>query len=354
MITFDSVTKTFPNGTVAISDLSLEIPDESVTVFVGPSGCGKTTSMRMINKMVEPTSGTVSVNGEDISQVAPVQLRLGIGYVIQHAGLFPHKTVLDNVAQVLRLKGVPKKEARRQADIATQQVRLHRELVHRYPSELSGGQQQRVGVARALAADPPILLMDEPFSAVDPIVREELQDEMLRIQRELKKTIVFVTHDIDEALRLGDQVAVFAPGGTVDQYASPETVLTQPATSHVAEMVGHDRGVRALSFVESRGIDVHRFGEPDSRGSEEREYAVGNWRILTDAAGVPKAWKDAHGREFPLGSSTPLNGSMRQVLNAVLSAPGEYAAVVDERDVLVGAVRTRDVFCEIEAQKTQS
>ena len=233
MITFETVTKTYPDGTVAVDDLSLEVPTGTLTVFVGPSGCGKTTSMRMINRMIEPSSGTLTVDGRDVATVNPVKLRLGIGYVIQSGGLMPHQRVIDNVATVPVLKGESRRAARKAAYEVLERVGLDPKLGDRYPAQLSGGQQQRVGVARALAADPPVLLMDEPFSAVDPVVRDELQAEILRLQGELHKTIVFVTHDIDEAIKLGDRVAVFGPGGTLQQYDAPARLLSNPANEFV-------------------------------------------------------------------------------------------------------------------------
>ena len=209
MIEFESVTKEYPDGTVAVNSLSFRAGTGEITVLVGPSGCGKTTSLRMINRMVDLTSGYIRVDGTAVWDVKPSTLRRGIGYVIQNAGLFPHRTVLDNIATVPMLLGTPKQQARANATELLDLIGLDRELARRYPSQLSGGQQQRVGVARALAADPPVMLMDEPFSAVDPVVREELQDEFLRLQSELSKTIVFVTHDIDEAIKLGDQAVSY-------------------------------------------------------------------------------------------------------------------------------------------------
>jgi osmoprotectant transport system ATP-binding protein len=205
MISFSRVSKVFPGGSTAVDDLSLEVPDGRLTVFVGSSGSGKSTALRMINRMVEPTSGTIRVDGADVAGVDPVKLRLGIGYVIQNAGLMPHQRVIDNVATVPVLKGQPRRAARKAAYEVLERVGLDPKLANRYPAQLSGGEQQRVGVARALAADPSILLMDEPFSAIDPVVRHELQNEILRLQSELHKTIVFVTHDIDEALKLADR-----------------------------------------------------------------------------------------------------------------------------------------------------
>ena len=257
MITFENVTKKYPDGTVAVDDLTLEVPEGTLTVFVGPSGCGKTTSMRMINRMIDPTSGTLTVDGQDVTTVDPVKLRLGIGYVIQSAGLLPHLRVVDNVATVPVLCGESRRSARKSALDVMERVGLDPKLANRYPAQLSGGQQQRVGVARALAADPPILLMDEPFSAVDPVVREDLQTEILRLQSELRKTIVFVTHDIDEAVKLGDKVAVFGRGGVLQQYADPAFVLSNPANELVSGFVGADRGYRGLQFFHATGLPLH-------------------------------------------------------------------------------------------------
>src|SRR3954454_23996909 len=253
MITFTNVTKKYPDGTVAVDDLTLDVPEGTLAAFVGPSGCGKTTSMRMINRMIDPTSGTLTVNGDDVTKVDPVKLRLSIGYVIQSAGLMPHQRVVDNVATVPVLRGESRRTARKSALEVMERVGLDPKLANRYPAQLSGGQQQRVGVARALAADPPILLMDEPFSAVDPVVREELQAEILRLQSDLRKTIVFVTHDIDEAVKLGDKVAVFGRGGALLQYAEPASLLSNPANDFVAGFVGADRGYRGLQFFEATG-----------------------------------------------------------------------------------------------------
>ncbi|MBK0421580.1 ABC transporter ATP-binding protein [Leucobacter sp. CSA2] len=340
MISFQNASKAFPDGTVGVDDLSLEVETGSLTVFVGPSGCGKTTSMRMVNKMVTPTSGRVLIDGRDIADLPTVPLRLGIGYVIQHAGLLPHRTVLDNVAQVLRLKGLSRREARARAHEAIERVQLRPELIDRYPSQLSGGQQQRVGVARALAADPPILLMDEPFSAVDPVVREELQLEILRIQREVQKTILFVTHDIDEALRLGDRIAVFAPGGEVQQYAAPETVLTQPANELVRSMVGRDRGFRALSFAGAESVPVHQL----PGASDGTIHVDGAWAFTLDPDGRPGDWLGSDGAPLGLGTLIPPDGSLRTVLDAVLSSPAPYAICVDAAGRPSGIVQAEDAY----------
>ncbi|MBG0717167.1 ATP-binding cassette domain-containing protein [Microbacterium sp. 2C] len=245
-IEFRSVTKQFPDGTVAVDDFSLVLPAHKTTVFVGSSGCGKTTLLRMINRLIEPTSGEITIDGEPIQNRDPVRLRRGIGYVMQNAGLLPHFTVIDNVATVPVLNGTPRKQARERALELLDIVGLDRSLAGRYPRQLSGGQQQRVGVARGLAADPNILLMDEPFGAVDPIVRSELQTETLRLQRDLDKTVVFVTHDIDEAFLLGDQVVILEKGAHIAQVGTPSEIIENPASDFVAEFVGVERGARAL------------------------------------------------------------------------------------------------------------
>ncbi|ERK71162.1 ABC transporter ATP-binding protein [Leifsonia aquatica] len=256
MIEFRSVTKQFPDGTVAVDDFSLVIPSRKITVLVGSSGSGKTTILRMINRMVDPTSGTVEIDGEDVQQLRPVNLRRSIGYVMQNSGLLPHRKVVDNIATVPLLRGVKKREARERALELMDTVGLERSLADRYPSQLSGGQQQRVGVARGLAVDPNILLMDEPFGAVDPIVRDELQNELLHLQRELDKTVVFVTHDIDEAFRLGSQVVIFRKGGIVAQQGTPSEILAAPADEFVASFIGADRGRRALHVEQTPTGDV--------------------------------------------------------------------------------------------------
>jgi len=266
-IEFRGVSKRFPDGTLAVEDFSLTVPSRSITVLVGSSGCGKTTLLRMINRMVDPTAGQILIDDADISLGSPVALRRRIGYVMQNSGLLPHRKVVDNVATVPLLNGVPKREARDAALALLDTVGLDRSLADRYPSQLSGGQQQRVGVARGLAANPNILLMDEPFGAVDPIVRAELQTETLRLQRELDKTVVFVTHDIDEAFLLGDQVVILQKGGRIAQRGTPAEILASPANDFVAEFVGADRGRRVLRIENVDGVDlvVDADGRPAGR-----------------------------------------------------------------------------------------
>jgi osmoprotectant transport system ATP-binding protein len=248
MITLDGVTKRFPDGTVAVDDLTLEIPTGTVMALLGSSGSGKTTTLRMINRLVEPTSGTISVDGRDIRSVDVQDLRRSMGYVIQQAGLFPHRTIIDNVMTVPRLLGWDRARARARAREMLELVGLDPAIGGRYPAQLSGGQQQRVGVARALASDPPVLLMDEPLGAVDPIVRTQLQEEFARLQRELAKTVVFVTHDVDEAITVSTMIAVLRPGGSLAQLGTPHDVLASPVDEFVDGFMGKDRAVKLLGL----------------------------------------------------------------------------------------------------------
>ncbi|MGA9749520.1 MAG: ATP-binding cassette domain-containing protein, partial [Nocardioides sp.] len=250
MIRLVGVGKTFDDGTVAVQELDLDVPKGRTVCLVGPSGCGKSTTLKMVNRLIEPTSGRILMDGEDITDADPVGLRRRIGYVIQQVGLFPHQSIRTNVATVPTLLGWDKKKSEARADELLDLVGLDpAQYAGRFPHQLSGGQRQRVGVARALAADPPVLLMDEPFGAVDPIVRSRLQDEFARIARDLDKTVLFVTHDIDEAIRMGDKVAVFAVGGRLAQYDEPAALLGRPADDFVAQFVGASRGLRRLSVT---------------------------------------------------------------------------------------------------------
>ena len=333
MITFTSVTKRFPDGTVAVDDLSLELPEGKITVFVGPSGCGKTTSLRMINRMIDPTSGQILVEGRSVTEQDPALLRRRIGYVIQHAGLLPHRTVVDNIATVPLLLGWPKKKARAAAMELLARVGLPESYAKRYPVQLSGGQQQRVGVARALAADPPIMLMDEPFSAVDPIVRAQLQGEFLRLQNDLGKTIVFVTHDIDEAIKLGDLVAVFAEGGHLAQVDTPERLLASPDGDFVADFVGRDRGIRGLSFHTAAELPVCALPS----GSDVRERG---WSLTLDADGRPQGWSSGSSTTSLAGTGGTFTvaDSLRTALDLALTSPAGLAVRVDGRGVADGTV----------------
>ncbi|MFJ9826559.1 ABC transporter ATP-binding protein [Streptomyces sp. NPDC101160] len=262
MIRFEHVTKRYADGTTAVDDLSFEVAEGELVTLVGPSGCGKTTTMKMVNRLVEPTSGRVLLGGEDVAAVDPVRLRRTIGYVIQQVGLFPHRTVLDNTATVPALLGWKKAKARERAaellDLVGLDPAVHG---HRYPEQLSGGQRQRVGVARALAADPPVLLMDEPFGAVDPVVRERLQSEFLNLQATVRKTVLLVTHDLAEAVRLGDRIAVYGQG-RIEQFDTPARVLGAPATPYVADFVGADRALRRLAVTALAEAELDPVPEP--------------------------------------------------------------------------------------------
>jgi osmoprotectant transport system ATP-binding protein len=249
VIRLDSVSKRYSNGLLAVDDLSLEVEAGEIAILLGPSGCGKTTVLRMINRLIEPTGGRIFLDGDDVTTVDPVGLRRRIGYVIQQVGLFPHQTIARNVATVPRLLGWDKRRIDTRVDELLATVGLEDGFRDRYPAQLSGGQRQRVGVARALAADPPVLLMDEPFGAIDPVTRTRLQDEFLRLQAELKKTVVFVTHDIDEAVKMGNRIALLNVGAHLEQYDTPARLLGEPATPFVADFVGRDRALKRLQVT---------------------------------------------------------------------------------------------------------
>jgi osmoprotectant transport system ATP-binding protein len=363
MIRLEGVTKRYRDGTVAVDDLTLEAAAGELTVLVGPSGCGKTTTLRMINRMVEPTSGRILLDGQDTSRIPAAQLRRGIGYVIQHGGLFPHRTVLANVMTVPLLLGWSRERARQRARDMLELVGLSPDLASRYPSQLSGGQQQRVGVARALAGDPRVILMDEPFSAVDPVVRTGLQDELVRLQRELGTTIVFVTHDIEEAIKLGDRIAVLRVGGRLAQFSTPAELLAHPADDFVADFVGRDRGYRALSFV-SAPVPVHP--EDPVRLGDALTGRADEWALVVDDDQHPLGW--AHrddgvagthrGQGTPRpenlrlgGTLAPTDAPLRAMLDAALSSPSGRGVLVDPDGRRGGTVRASEVLSVIEAQE---
>jgi osmoprotectant transport system ATP-binding protein len=353
VIRFEGVTKRYAGGTLAVDSLDLEIPAGNTMVLVGPSGCGKTTSLRMINRLVEPTEGRILLDGKNVRDSEPSALRRGIGYVIQQAGLFPHRTIEDNIATVPLLAGWPKAKARGRARELMDLVGLETGMARRYPHQLSGGQQQRVGVARALAADPPVLLMDEPFSAVDPIVRASLQDELIKLQGELHKTIVLVTHDIEEAIKVGDLVAIFRPGGQLVQVDSPQQLLGAPVDSYVENFLGFDRGIRRLSFLAASGLTLDDKAVVREDTPAAQALAVGDddeWLLVTDADGRPRGWasaKDLAG--LPAGSraaDAPLapyghtfsqgTDSLRAALDATVLSRTGRAVGVDADGRVVG------------------
>ncbi len=355
MITFESVTKRYPGGTVAVDGLDLEVPDGKTMVLVGPSGCGKTTTLRMINRLIDPTEGRILLDGQDISQTGASQLRRGIGYVIQQTGLFPHRTIEDNIATVPLLNGWPKAKARARARELMDLVGLDQDMGRRYPYQLSGGQQQRVGVARALAADPPVLLMDEPFSAVDPIVRATLQDELTRLQGELHKTVVLVTHDVEEAIKVGDVVAVWYPHGKIAQIDTPERLLGAPADDYVENFLGFDRGIRRLAFFPAAGLDLETetvLGEDVTveLARQAAKRAGASWVLVTGAEGGPRGWAaltelEAAGGGGTLGQLTLApyghtfrvgQDSLRAALDATVLSRNGLAVGVDGDGRVVG------------------
>ncbi|WP_369215939.1 ABC transporter ATP-binding protein [Streptomyces flavofungini] len=346
MIRFEQVTKRYPDGTTAVDGLSFEVAEGELVTLVGPSGCGKTTTMMMVNRLIEPTSGRIFVDGENIAEVDPVRLRRRIGYVIQQVGLFPHRTVLDNTATVPALIGWKKARARARAAELLDLVGLDpKTFGSRYPEQLSGGQRQRVGVARALAADPPVLLMDEPFGAVDPVVREQLQDEFLRMQSAVRKTVLLVTHDIEEAVRLGDRIAVYGQG-RIEQFDTPGAVLGSPATPYVAEFVGADRGLKRLSVTEIQTDDleqppVARLDEPAAQAAARLRAEEARWAVVLDTDGDLHGWVGVD--EVGLAGSggtvgdlahrmnswVPVGAPLKQAFGVMLQHDAGWVAVLD-------------------------
>ncbi|MEU8521082.1 ATP-binding cassette domain-containing protein [Streptomyces sp. NPDC048577] len=324
MIRFEHVTKRYADGTTAVDDLSFEVAEGELITLVGPSGCGKTTTMKMVNRLIEPTEGRVFLDGEDIATTDPVRLRRRIGYVIQQVGLFPHKTVLDNTATVPHLLGTPRAEARARAAELLDLVGLDpRKYGDRYPEQLSGGQRQRVGVARALAADPPVLLMDEPFGAVDPVVREHLQNEFLRLQSQVRKTVLLVTHDLDEAVRLGDRIAVYGHG-TIEQFDTPATVLGAPATPYVADFVGSDRSLKRLSVTTVDRADLEEAPVLRADGNTTAPAAPG--AVVLDADDRPT------GRDGTGPAAVPLGTTLKDALAVLLRGDTGRLPVTDPAD----------------------
>ncbi|WP_030785744.1 ABC transporter ATP-binding protein [Streptomyces sp. NRRL S-920] len=339
MIRFEHVTKRYADGTTAVDDLSFEVAEGELVTLVGPSGCGKTTTMKMVNRLIEPSEGRIFVDGDDISAIDPVQLRRRIGYVIQQVGLFPHKTVLENTATVPHLLGVKRGKARERAAELLDLVGLDPAVFGgRYPEQLSGGQRQRVGVARALAADPPVLLMDEPFGAVDPVVREHLQNEFLRLQQSVRKTVLFVTHDIEEAVRLGDRIAVYGEG-RIEQFDTPSTVLGAPANAYVADFVGADRGLKRLSVTPIEEGDLEQppvvhLDDPLPRELDAR------WAVVLDGDNNLHGWISAEHARVGTGTVReharrmeawlPVGASLKQAFATMLQHDAGWIAVIDK------------------------
>jgi osmoprotectant transport system ATP-binding protein len=364
-VEFDHVTKHYDAAAAAagakgaVDDLSLTVPAGRVCVLVGPSGCGKTTTLKMVNRLVEPTRGVVRIDGTDIASQNLTELRRGIGYVIQQVGLFPHQSIGDNVATVPRLLGWPAARRRERTDELLTLVGLDPgKYRSRYPSELSGGERQRVGVARALAADPPILLMDEPFGAVDPIVRERLQNELLRLQETLAKTILFVTHDIDEAIKMGDLVAVMQAGGKLAQFGPPAEILARPASPFVARFVGADRGLKRLSLARVNELTLQPVAtaRPGDEAAAARARALADpfpYLLVVDGADRPIGWLDgasigANGRldADHLAAASPLldrRTTLKDAFSMLLDADVQ-AGIVTDRDGRLRGIVTIDMI----------
>ncbi len=364
-IMLEEVTKTYPGQKKsAVGGLTLEIPAGSIVMFVGPSGCGKTTTLKMINRLIEPTSGKIVINGEDVTGMNGDELRRRIGYVIQAGGLFPHMTVATNIAMVPKMLGWSKEKIAARVDELLELVSLDPDLYRdRFPKELSGGQQQRVGVARALAADPPVLLMDEPFGAVDPITRQRLQDELLNIQSEVQKTIVCVTHDFDEAVKLGDWIAIFNEGAQLEQYDSPERILANPASEFVENFIGSGAGLKQLTLTRVNEVDLEEAitTTPGKRASDVLSQVQGAGRkyaVVLDSRGRPLRRLDrrqlsrAEIIDGTYDQNLPVVGeqaTLNDALDTMLVASSESALVTGRRDVLLGTITVQTVMEAIAA-----
>jgi osmoprotectant transport system ATP-binding protein len=364
MISLERVSKVFP-GTrrPAVTELSLEIATGETVVLVGPSGCGKTTTMRMINRLIEPSGGTIVVDGKDVMKQDPVQLRRGIGYVIQSIGLLPHRTVAQNIATVPKLSGWDDQHTRSRVEELMDIFGLDREMMDRYPSELSGGQRQRVGVARALAVDPPVMLMDEPFAAVDPIVRARLQDQFLDIQRRLRKTIVFVTHDIDEAIKMADRIAILNVGAILEQFAPPEEILRAPANRFVEEFVGSERGLKRLALIKVAEIGVDEGPVVERNASAEEALdamkrfgmdwvtVVSDGRLLgwVDRASLDGRASVADVTPRRFSAYVRADSSLREALDSIVTSRTNVAVVADDGDRYLGVLTVERISKEIVA-----
>ncbi len=349
------VTKRYPGSTAAaVDDLSLTVPAGEICVLVGPSGCGKTTTMKMINRLVEPTSGEILIDGQDVTRLPAVELRRRIGYVIQQVGLFPHMSVGENVAVVPRLLGWSGGRITARVDELLALVGLEPAAYRdRYPAQLSGGERQRVGVARALAADPPGMLMAEPFGAVDPIRRDRLQNEFLRLQEQVRKTIVFVTHDVDEAIKMADRIAILRVGGVLAQYDTPDAILAAPANEFVERFVGADRGLKRLSLVRVRDLELAEpvigvVGEPSAELRARLASAGAEYALLVDDARRPLGWLDVEALaqdgalrpELAVPGSEPVEPetTVRDALSLMLASSVQLGVVVDRRGAVLGAI----------------
>jgi osmoprotectant transport system ATP-binding protein len=364
MISLEHVSKRFTSSSgAAVKDLSLEILEGETVVLVGPSGCGKTTTMKMINRLIEPSGGRIILDGVDVLKQDPVKLRRRMGYVIQSIGLLPHRTIEQNIATVPDLLGWDDERIRSRVHELAEMLDLDRDLLTRYPSELSGGQRQRVGVARALATDPPVMLMDEPFGAVDPIVRARLQDQFLDIQRRLRKTIVFVTHDIDEAIKLADRIAIMNRGGVIEQYAPPEEILRSPANDFVERFVGSERGLKRLALISVGEVEVEEgpVVAPDAGVLEALEVmdrfgfdwtsVVEDGELLgwVDRAALAGASKVSDVKPKPFSAYVTKSSSLREALDAIVTSRTNVAVVATEGQRYAGILTLERISKEIVA-----
>ncbi|MGZ8626731.1 MAG: ABC transporter ATP-binding protein [Actinomycetota bacterium] len=361
-ISLRHVSKSYGQGTdAAVEDLSLDVPRGATVMLVGPSGCGKTTTLKMINRLIEPSSGTIEVDGHDVMRRDPVELRRGIGYVIQHVGLLPHRTIYDNIATVPQLLGWDRARIRERVHERATLLDLDEAFLERYPAELSGGQRQRVGVARALGADPPILLMDEPFGAVDPIVRARLQDEFAALRTRLGKTVVFVTHDVDEAIKLGDRIAIMNVGGRVEQYAPPEEILRDPASEFVERFVGAERGLKRLSLIRVADVGVEEgpVVAPGASAEEARrviDASPFDWAAVVqdgelfgwvDRALLDGAASVADARPRRFSAYVTASSSLREALDAIVTSRTRVAVVASEGQRYLGILTIERISREI-------
>jgi osmoprotectant transport system ATP-binding protein len=370
MIRLEGVGKTYPGTeTPAVADLTLEIQQGEVLVLVGPSGCGKSTTLRLINRMIEPTSGTIWFDGEDVTKVDPDKLRRRIGYVIQQIGLFPHQTIAQNVATVPRMLGWKKKETRERVDELLHLTGLDPAVYRdRYPKELSGGQAQRVGVARALGADPEVMLMDEPFGAIDPITRDRLQNEFLRLLDQLGKTIVFVTHDIDEALKMGDRIAILGEQSKIQQIDSPARILAYPVNEFVDDFIGSGSTLKGLNFehvsdVEFADYPTMAADEDPARALAEMETTGHNWALITDGDGRPIRWARKVDLQRPadltvagnrIEGTIEANSTLHDALEQMVTSQSGCCCVVDGQGALQGVITLRTLIAVIQQLETEA
>jgi osmoprotectant transport system ATP-binding protein len=351
MIVLERVEKVYPgSSSPAVAELDMAVPEGEIVMLIGPSGCGKTTTLKMMNRLIEPTGGRILLDGNDVTHVDGDQLRRQIGYVIQQGGLFPHFSIADNIGVVPKMLGWDKQRIRARADELLHLVGLEPSTYRdRYPRQLSGGQQQRIGVARALAADPPVMLMDEPFGAIDPITRDRLQDEFLEIQRTVGKTICFVTHDLQEAVKLGDRIAVFGTGGKLHQYDPPGTVLTSPADDFVSDFVGGGAAVRRLSLLELSRLELHPIETAEGAAGSRNGTPVAE----VDGSGKPVSWRHLPGQDAAGTAlvTVPVSGTVYDAVDVMLDGSASLVAVVDDQGRAMGVLHWNDLVTGLKTRE---